>query len=103
MVRHQKDAETKSTEPDLLLYLEKYQFPGDQLKIGSRIGVGAFGFMFKGRAQNIVTNKSEADVCVKMVKGMNNNGVRLYECDDEVCLDHFKPSLTLFIQQFISP
>lgn len=83
---HQRAAELerKSTTPTLPLYLEKYQFSKDQLKIGSRIGVGTFGFMFKGQALGIVSNESKTDIGVKMVKGMNNNGVRLYECDEEV-------------------
>lgn len=79
------ELERKSTTPELPLYLEKYQFPEDQIKLGSRIGVGTFGFMFKGHALGIAPDESKTDVSVKIVKGMNNNGVRLYECDEEVC------------------
>lgn len=84
--RHKRvaDLERKSTTPELPLYLEKYQFPEDQIKLGSRIGVSSFGFVFKGHALGIVPDESKTDVSVKMVKGMNNNGVRLYECDEEV-------------------
>lgn len=85
---HQRvDHERKSTMPDLPFYLAKYKFPQDQLKFGPRIGVGAFGFTFKGRAQGIALNESETDVNIKMVKGMTSNGVRLYECDHEVSFD----------------
>lgn len=86
IVRHSRVAEreSKNTTPELPLYLEKYQFPEDQIKLGSRIGVGTFGFVFKGQALGIVPDESKTDVSVKMVKGMNNNGVRLYECDEEV-------------------
>lgn len=86
MSYHQRaaDLERRSKTLDLSLYLEKFKFPQEQLKLGQRIGVGSFGFVFKGRAQGIVANESETDVTVKMVKGMTNNGVRLYECDNEV-------------------
>jgi len=73
------DLERRSKTLDLSLYLEKFKFPQEQLKIGQRIGVGSFGFVFKGRAQGIVVDESETDVTVKMVKGITNNGVRLYE------------------------
>lgn len=80
----QKTADPEKKIPDLTLYLEKYQFKNNQLKLGSEISVGSFGFICKGYAIGIVPDGSETEVCVEMVRKMSNDGVRLYDCDDEV-------------------
>lgn len=64
-------------QADLLPYDRKYEFPREKLKLGKKLGAGAFGVVVKGIAQGILPYEEETTVAVKMVKQM---------ADNEVCL-----------------
>lgn len=60
---------------DLLPYDKKYELPKEQLKLGTKLGSGAYGTVFKANAQNIVPGDTETAVAVKMANDASNNQV----------------------------
>ncbi|XP_055301213.1 vascular endothelial growth factor receptor 1-like [Sitodiplosis mosellana] len=55
-------------QADLLPYDSKYEFPKEQLKLGSTLGSGAYGVVLKAIAQQILPNEEKSTVAVKMAK-----------------------------------
>ncbi|CAL1527375.1 unnamed protein product [Lymnaea stagnalis] len=49
-------------------YDSKWEFPRERLKLGSRLGEGAFGLVVKGEAMGLLNNNSPTTVAVKMLK-----------------------------------
>lgn len=53
---------------DLLPYDQKYEFPRQNLVLGSRLGAGAFGIVVQAIAMGIDLNQDRTTVAVKMIK-----------------------------------
>ncbi|XP_059177562.1 fibroblast growth factor receptor 4-like [Physella acuta] len=51
-----------------LPYDSKWEFPRERLKLGQRLGEGAFGLVVKGEAMGLQNNNSPTTVAVKMLK-----------------------------------
>lgn len=60
---------------DLLPYDKKYELPKEQLKLGTPLGSGAYGTVFKANAQKIMSDDTETAVAVKMANDASNNQV----------------------------
>ncbi|XP_063823350.1 vascular endothelial growth factor receptor 1 isoform X2 [Ostrinia nubilalis] len=76
-----KEGVTSSLNPDLgideqaelLPYDEKFEFPPEKLKLGTQLGAGAFGVVYKAEARGIVNAEETTLVAVKMVKKTADN------------------------------
>lgn len=64
-------------QANLLAHFEKYEFPRERLKLGEKLGSGAFGVVMEAIAQGLLPNEKETKVAVKMVKETANNEVCL--------------------------
>lgn len=62
-------------QADLLPYDKRYEFPREKLKLGRKLGGGAFGIVYKGIAHGILAYEDRTIVAVKMVKRMSNDEV----------------------------
>ena len=66
---------TLEEQADLLPYDKKYEFPRKKLKLGKKLGGGAFGIVYEGIAQGILPYEEKTRVAVKMVKRTSNDEV----------------------------
>lgn len=66
-------------QADLLPYDKQYEFPREHLKLGKRLGAGAYGVVFKAIAQNIQLKDTETTVAVKMANESIDFKVRLHD------------------------
>lgn len=64
-------------QADMLPYDQKYEFPREKLKIGKKLGMGAFGVVFVATAHGIVPDEAQTIVAVKTVRKMADNEVRI--------------------------
>ncbi|XP_055840031.1 vascular endothelial growth factor receptor 1 [Episyrphus balteatus] len=62
-------------QADLLPYDRRFEFPRDKLKLGKKLGAGAFGVVLKAHAEGIIPEEKETVVAVKMVKRTADNEV----------------------------
>lgn len=65
-------------QADLLPYDSKYEFPKEQLKLGSTLGSGEYGVVLKAIAQRILSDEEESTVAVKMIKRSSDNEVGVF-------------------------
>ena len=66
---------TLDEQADLLPYDKSYEFPRKNLKLGQRLGAGAFGVVYEGFAHGILPHEEKTKVAVKMVKRLSNDEV----------------------------
>ncbi|XP_012148216.1 PDGF- and VEGF-receptor related isoform X2 [Megachile rotundata] len=59
---------TVDDQAELLPYDKKWEFPRDRLKLGKKLGSGAFGVVMKAEAQGICEHETVTTVAVKMVR-----------------------------------
>ncbi|CAK9796532.1 Vascular endothelial growth factor receptor 1 [Anthophora plagiata] len=59
---------TVDDQAELLPYDKKWEFPREKLKLGKKLGSGAFGVVMKAEAQGICENELLTTVAVKMVR-----------------------------------
>lgn len=62
-------------QADLLPYNQSFEFPREKLKLGRKLGSGAFGVVVEATAQGILNYEEESTVAVKMVKHQADNEV----------------------------
>ncbi|XP_055921707.1 vascular endothelial growth factor receptor 1-like isoform X2 [Eupeodes corollae] len=62
-------------QADLLPYDRRFEFPRHKLKLGKKLGAGAFGVVLKAHAEGIIPEENETVVAVKMVKRTADNEV----------------------------
>ncbi|XP_055918688.1 vascular endothelial growth factor receptor 1-like [Eupeodes corollae] len=55
-------------QADLLPYDQRFEFPQNKLKLGKKLGSGAFGVVLKAHAEEIIPEEKTTIVAVKMVK-----------------------------------
>lgn len=65
-------------QADLLPYDSKYEFPKEQVKLGSTLGSGEYGVVLKAIAQRILPNEEKSTVAVKMIKRSCDNEVGVF-------------------------
>ncbi|XP_034181640.2 PDGF- and VEGF-receptor related isoform X1 [Osmia lignaria lignaria] len=59
---------TVDDQAELLPYDKKWEFPRERLKLGKKLGSGAFGVVMKAEAQGICEHETITTVAVKMVR-----------------------------------
>ncbi|XP_076244476.1 PDGF- and VEGF-receptor related isoform X2 [Calliopsis andreniformis] len=59
---------TVDDQAELLPYDKKWEFPRERLKLGKKLGSGAFGVVMKADAQGICEDEAVTTVAVKMVR-----------------------------------
>ncbi|XP_053989273.1 vascular endothelial growth factor receptor 1 isoform X1 [Hylaeus volcanicus] len=59
---------TVDDQAELLPYDKKWEFPRERLKLGKKLGSGAFGVVMKAEAQGICEEEGVTTVAVKMVR-----------------------------------
>ncbi|XP_076631740.1 PDGF- and VEGF-receptor related isoform X2 [Colletes latitarsis] len=59
---------TVDNQAELLPYDKKWEFPRERLKLGKKLGSGAFGVVMKAEAQGICEDEAVTTVAVKMVR-----------------------------------